>query len=340
MTQAYYLGVEGGNTKTVALLAHADGTVVGAARGVGSDIYAYADPADALAVLRGVVDDALAQAGATAESVGRAVLCLAGADWPEDVALILEDLRTWLPTTDLDVRHDSQGHLWAGHPDGHGVAVAFGTALAIGAGNRDGRSWSSGNWLPLSGATGIAHDAVQAAFAAHLGWGEPTVLAEVLPRAYGLADVHELSHLLTSRNPTAGTTVRMPDLSPLVLDAVVDGDAVASALLDRHVERLARYIRSAAVQVGLQAPYQVSLGGGPTRHHDQAVLRRLVDAVGPDTPVSLCRREAAVGTVVKALHDGRLPTTSLADDVLARLDATSPDHDFYATLTRTDETCA
>ncbi|MGZ4503936.1 MAG: N-acetylglucosamine kinase [Nocardioidaceae bacterium] len=329
MSERLYLGVEGGNTKTVALLARPDGTVVGAARGAGSDIYAYPDPADALAVLHRVVDQALNQAGASSDAVARGVFCLAGADWPEDVTLLEDGLRAPLPSTESEVRHDSQGHLWAGHPDGHGVAVAFGTALAIGAGHRDGGSWSSANWLPLSGAHGLGHDAVQAAFAAHLGFGDPTVLAEELPRFYGVDGVHELSHLLTCRNPHDRTTVRFPDLAPLVLDAVADGDSVASAILDRHVAGLARYVAAASALVGLEPGYAVTLGGGPTRHHDRAVLRRLAAAVGDSASVTLCRREPAVGTLVKALHDD---LGSVGDDVLARLDATSPAHDFYATL--------
>ena len=50
------LGVDGGNSKTVAVLADLDGVVVAAARGSGSDIYAVAEPAEAIDVVVGLVD--------------------------------------------------------------------------------------------------------------------------------------------------------------------------------------------------------------------------------------------------------------------------------------------
>lgn len=333
MSPRLFLGVDGGDTKTVALVAAADGTVLGAARGVGSDIYAYADPADALAVLHDVVDRALAQAGATSDAVRHAVFCLAGADWPEDITLLENGLRPVVPRAEVEILHDSQGHLWAGHPDGQGIAIAFGTCLAVGSRNADGRSWSSTNWLELSGSTGLGHDAVQAAFQAHLGFGAPTVLATTLPPAFGVQGVHELSHLLTNRNTLGRSHVRMADLGPLVLDAAADGDAVASAIVDRHVQRLATYVKASADLVGLAPPYHVSLGGGPTRHEDQAVLHRLRAAVDPTTTVTLCRREPAVGALVKALGGA-------GPEVLTRLDTTAPLAEFYATHPRTDVTRA
>ena len=92
------LGVDGGNTKTVAVVAAADGTILGAARILRtSDIYAV-PPDVAVAIHHEVADQALASAGLAPDSVSvSAAFSLAGADWPEDIALLEHRLRTRWP---------------------------------------------------------------------------------------------------------------------------------------------------------------------------------------------------------------------------------------------------
>jgi len=57
-----YLGVDGGNTKTLALVATADGAIVGAGRGGPCDIYDVAHPDAAIGNVLDAVRDALAGA--------------------------------------------------------------------------------------------------------------------------------------------------------------------------------------------------------------------------------------------------------------------------------------
>ena len=323
------LGVDGGDTKTVALIASRDGLVVGAARGAGSDIYAYPDPADAIAVLRDVITRALDQAGAEAREVDNAVFCLAGADWPEDLALLQEALVGFLPDTEVEVHHDSQAHLWAGHPDGVGIGVAFGTALAVGSRNADGREWSSTNWVELNGSLGLGHLALRAVLDAHLGVSPGTLLSQMMPPVFGVSDVDELAHLLTSRDHLGRSHVRIAEVGPIVLDASAAGDAVARLIVDRQLARLAEYVAAAGRLVDLPRPWHVSLGGGPTRHPSNAILDGLRAAVDDDTTVTLCVREPVAGCLLKARHAAGLGNDR---DVLRGLDATTPDPSFFVTL--------
>ena len=59
----YILGVDGGNTKTIALVARIDGTIVGAGRGGCGDIYGGAGPSGAIAEIERAVLGALTAAG-------------------------------------------------------------------------------------------------------------------------------------------------------------------------------------------------------------------------------------------------------------------------------------
>jgi N-acetylglucosamine kinase-like BadF-type ATPase len=323
------LGVDGGDTKTVALVTSRDGLVVGTARGAGSDIYDYPDPADAIAVLADVITRALAQAGADVREVANAVFCLAGADWPEDLELLQTSLDALLPDASVEVHHDSQGHVWAGHPDGVGIGVAFGTALAMGSRNADGREWSSTNWVELNGSLGLGHHAMRAVLDARLGVSAETLLSQTMPLVFGVGDVDEMAHLLTNRAHLGRHHAKLSHVGPLVLDAAAAGDEVARGIVDRQLARLAEYVAAAGRIVDLPRPWHVSLGGGPTRHESNAIFDGLQRAVDESTTVTLCRREAVVGSVLKARHSAGLEND---EDTLSRLDATTPDHAFFATL--------
>ena len=59
------VGVDGGNTKTIALVATIDGTVVGAGRAGCADIYAWPAAASAIEQVVAAAEAALSAAGAT-----------------------------------------------------------------------------------------------------------------------------------------------------------------------------------------------------------------------------------------------------------------------------------
>src|SRR5436305_10147675 len=83
------LAVDGGNTKTIALVATLDGTILGAGRGGCSDIYnaeagtEWPDSAAAaMANVEYAVVGALQGAQVKASDLATAVFSMAGADWP------------------------------------------------------------------------------------------------------------------------------------------------------------------------------------------------------------------------------------------------------------------
>src|SRR5947199_3112408 len=96
----YVLGVDGGNTKTVALIASLDGTILGAGRGGCGDIYnasagtLWPDSASAaVANIEYTVNAALDAAGIKAADLVTSVFNMAGADWPEDSSICRQRCR-------------------------------------------------------------------------------------------------------------------------------------------------------------------------------------------------------------------------------------------------------
>jgi len=155
------LGVDGGNTKTVALVARGDGTVIGSGRAGCADVYGAESPEAAIEAIVSAVADALTVSGVPGSALDAAVFCLAGADWPEDYALHHRELtsRIGLART-ATVYNDAIATLRAGTPDAVGVAAVVGTGGAIAGRNERGETWHLGFWPDSCGARPLGREAL------------------------------------------------------------------------------------------------------------------------------------------------------------------------------------
>lgn len=310
------VAVDGGNTKTLAVVAALDGRVLGASGGGCADIYNAPSPAAALTVIEVAVGAALAQAGLGCESIAAATFSLAGADWPEDFELLERELwqRLDLPVAPVVV-HDSLGALRAGSPRWEGIAAVAGTGTAVGARRADGRSFHLGFWPDGAGARDLADAALAAVYRADLGLGPETALTAHALELYGAVDPIALLHEFTRRG---GLQVGDQDrLAPVVLHAADAGDAVAREIVLGRGRMLGAQARASAVRAGLPlAGTLVVLAGGVLQHPTEL----FADAVMAELPGAVPTRFSAP-PVVGALMLGfdRLDLPSDADALAASL---------------------
>jgi N-acetylglucosamine kinase-like BadF-type ATPase len=243
------LGVDGGNTKTIAAAASSDGTILGSGRVLRrSDIHAV--PIDqALAVY----DEAagLALAGIPGDPRPRVVAAfsLAGADWPEDDALLRARLAERWPG--VVVVNDAIGALRAAIPDGPGVVIVCGTGTATGARGPDGRTWHSGFWQEAQGGHELGVRALQAIYRSELGIDPPTAITDRVLAFTGEHDVEALLHHATGREVVDRRDPAV--LAPILLEAADAGDPTAADIVDRHGASLARMALAAARRVGIDS---------------------------------------------------------------------------------------
>ena len=87
MDPTSFLAVDGGNTKTEAVVLTADGAVLGRGLAGQSDI-SETDQETAFGALYAAVNQALNQADKSVTDLGGSAFRLAGCDWPEDEALL------------------------------------------------------------------------------------------------------------------------------------------------------------------------------------------------------------------------------------------------------------
>jgi N-acetylglucosamine kinase-like BadF-type ATPase len=321
--RTFVLGVDGGNTKTVALVARPDGAVVGAGRGGCSDIYGAPSFDAAIGEIEAAVRGALPP-GASVEEVTTAVFSLAGADWDEDKDDLRAALAALVPRAGVTVVNDAIGALRAGTDDGVGVSVVVGTGGCVGAAAPAGLEWHSSWWALHTGAWAIGSDALQAVYTAELGTAPPTTLTAATLELFGAETVEQVLHGFTRRGGRGSWDAAL--LTPSVLRLAREGDAVAEGIVRQHGAKLGDVARVAAAKVGLESGYPLVLLGGVLRGEGSEILVEEIVTRLPQADPVRPTREPAVGGLLAALDR----TGEEYDPGL--VDATLPGADVFETL--------
>ena len=276
MTQPLVVGVDGGNTKTVAAVATTTGQLLGTGAGGCTDVYGAPSEEEALTTLARVVKDALSAAGAEPRHVVATVASLAGADWPEDYELYRSELRARVGLGgSIVVVNDGVGPVRLAGPAGTGVAVVVGTGAAVGSRGPEGRIWHGSFWLPGGGVGWLGQRALDAVSRAALGLAPPTSLSARLLRHFEVEDEQALLYKFTRRPHSAARETWRQEAGAIVLDADGSGDEVARGIVSRSAEALAPFVVLAAEKVGITGDFMVVLTGGLIRHPTTTLARSL-----------------------------------------------------------------
>jgi N-acetylmuramic acid 6-phosphate etherase len=276
-SEELYLGIDGGGTHTVALLGDRAGTVLGRGTAGPSNRQAVGTER-AMAALDEAVSAAFAAAGRTRGPVASACLGLAGADRPEDQAVIREWAERVRLAGQVEVTSDAAILLAAGTPEGWGLVLIAGTGSIAFGRAADGRRARAGGWGHLLGDEGSAYAlviaALQAVARAADGRGPATSLTERLLARLG---VSQPQGLIAAVYRSGRDRADLAALAPLVVEAAED-DAVAAAIVEEAAAELAQAGAAVALQLGWSGPLPVALAGGlllGSEGYRERVLRRL-----------------------------------------------------------------
>jgi len=154
--KAFLIGVDGGGSKTVALLSDSDGRLLGLGTG-GPSNYHVTGMQAAGAALTQSVRAAFANAGLEPCSPRAICLGLSGVDRPADQAEIQAWLDAEMPGTQAVIVNDAELVLAAGTPAGWGVALICGTGSIAYGRTQEGRTARAGGWGYLLGDEGSGY---------------------------------------------------------------------------------------------------------------------------------------------------------------------------------------
>lgn len=296
-TPSHLLAVDGGNTKTIALVVDRAGQLQGVGTTGTSDIYHAASPAAAIDEILAAASQAMAAAGVRVGDLAVAAFGLAGADWPEDMQLLERELGRRIPTRrEPLVVNDAIGALWSVAGDADGVVAVCGTYIAVAASGPAGR-WYSSFWQERGGGVPLAEAALDAVRRAELDTGPHTRLRERLLAAAHVGSVEDLLHRFTCRaRPPLSELGR---LAPLVFDAADDGDQVALALVLEQARSVSLTVTAALNRTALSGPYELFLTGGLCRHPSRLLSDALAGLL-PGSTVTVSQAEPVMGIAAMA----------------------------------------
>jgi N-acetylglucosamine kinase-like BadF-type ATPase len=248
----YFMGVDGGGTKTTATVIdddlHTCGTATTGAsneRSVGG-----AEASDHIAM---AVRDALDQAGLQLEDIACICMCLSGFDTELDLHVPERAIRTLRFSGKIIVENDVVG-AWAGATNaGAGVVTIAGTgATALGM-NQHGDFWRTDGWDYVLGDSGSAYAIGLAGLRLAMkmldGRLEPTLLLDRLHEAFGVHDGVGMRRIADS--PQFGKR-EIAGFARQVSLAAEAGDQLARTLLSRAGEELAENVIAIVSILGMQ----------------------------------------------------------------------------------------
>ena len=256
------LGLDGGGSKTLALLADAKGRVVG--RGsAGASNYQNIGETAAWAALDTAIAAAFADAGLPPGAVAAVGLGLAGVDRPEDRALFEGWAARRFGGAPVVIANDAELVLAAGTPAGWGIALISGTGSIVFGRSPHGEIARAGGWGHVMGDEGsgyaIGVEALRAVMRGYDGRGQATALTDAVLAHWSLATPTDLVGRVYRESDG---TAEIATLAALVDAAAGDGDAVAADILGAAGRELALTVQAVVRRLALPMPVPCALAGG------------------------------------------------------------------------------
>jgi N-acetylglucosamine kinase len=233
-----FLGVDGGQSGTLAMIGDETGRVVGSGEGGPCNHAAAGEGRRKLeSAVAESVGAACAQAGLDWPTVRFDAACFGMSGGPDDKREILAGI---LQAATLTVTNDAVIALAGATATGQGIITIAGTGSIAFGRNRSGRTARAGGWGYVFGDEGggfdIARQALRAALRMEEGWGPRTSLREILLAETGGRDVNDVLHRFYS---PAWPRSRVAKLARAVDAAAQESDAVAAEILRGEAQQLA-----------------------------------------------------------------------------------------------------
>lgn len=294
----YFLGIDGGGTKTHAVITDSSHRIVG------EGFSGAANPlrvglAEAVAHIEQAVEEACAQAGIDIGDIDSACAAIAGINHPIHYHTMKDALDEALRISGLELVTDARAALEGALDGKPGLVVIAGTgSIAIGI-NEAGEQARAGGFGPTLSDEGSGYDiarrALQAVVSAFDGRSTATLLTELVCKKLGVASPADLPGVIYNSD---SETVDIAPLAELVGEAANEGDTVAREILSGAGSDLGRLAVSVIEKLGLaSSAFRIACVGSVFRSGEfvLASLREAVSRVAPRAEVGSPLHPPAMG---------------------------------------------
>lgn len=262
----YALGVDGGATKTVAVVGDETGKVLGVGLG-GPTNYQINGIDTAMSHLGGAVSQALTAAGILVPQIERAVFGLAGADFQMDFDALSGGISRLYPDLPFSITNDTWVGFRAGTEKDFGGVVISGTGANYAAAAPDGRKVTGRGmgyeWGSEGGAGSLIRQVMHHAFRSHDGTGPKTGLEEAVLSLLDFPSYDDLSLYMYKVHGEFGHIyMKVAQLVPALFGLAFKGDKVAQEILVDTGRVMGEIIGGMMASLGMQEePADVVLVG-------------------------------------------------------------------------------
>ncbi|MDE0199645.1 MAG: hypothetical protein OXK78_15685 [Caldilineaceae bacterium] len=265
---AYFLGIDGGATKTHIILSNGTGRLVGEGQS-GPSNYHIVGVEQAAANLSAAISQALTPSAVFPSEVKAACAGMAGFDGPSDQKQLHQILTSALKASGLQCSWRSLNDsvvAWGGAFHGSpGALIAAGSgavAFAVGEDGRSARADGLGHWLGDAGSGyDIGRRGLRAALAALDKRGSATHLTEHFHAIAGSTQQEWIGWIAGLDSSISYAHEQLRSFAPSVFEAAASGDAVARSILNEAGAALAGTAASVLRKVGLLTEPQVATAG-------------------------------------------------------------------------------
>jgi N-acetylglucosamine kinase-like BadF-type ATPase len=322
----YFLGVDGGASKTHALLLDEGGQALGFGD-AGCGNHQIHGLQAAVIEIEKAARGALSGARVKEVPIDVACFCLAGADLEEDYAMLQPAMEALNLARLVVVKNDTMAVMRSGLTQSWGVGVICGTGFNAAGRSKDGRELIlpalgdiSGDW---GGGGTLSMEMIRLVMRAWDGRGKPTALTGLILKALKLPSVEELLRDLYHERISHE---KLLGLVPLLFEAAEAGDEPSRELLIRMGAEVALTANTFIRRCNLEdEEVEVVLGGGVFKGKGSLLLdtvKQEIRSVYPQAKIIRPRFEPVVGAALLAME-----TLGYVVDVniYARLEQTLPE---------------
>ena len=298
----YVIGVDGGGTKTHAVLVGLDGSVAADSCGGPSNLQREGIHRASITIFE-LFLECCRKAQCTAENVQNIVLGLAGAGRVSDRAELIDNLlahgvKRKFPLKRVQVETDVRIALEAAFAGGPGIVLIGGTGSVALYRTEDNQFLRAGGWGYIFGDEGsgyaIGRDGLNAVFRQHDGRSEKTLLTKKAFEHYGQENIDGLMTKIYIDHADIAS------FAPKVFEASVERDRVANGILIRNATELVEHVRVLVMQVRPKKKLPVALMGGlleAENVYSKTVREKIIHAL-PHVVVQKPKFDAAFGAAI------------------------------------------
>ncbi|HEX4771741.1 MAG TPA: BadF/BadG/BcrA/BcrD ATPase family protein [Bryobacteraceae bacterium] len=297
----YFLGIDGGQSSTTAVIGDESGNVIGRGTGGPCNHVAAAEAKEKFSrAINGSLGEACQSAQLDVNTLFFAGACLGFSGGPEDKEAYT---RALIRSQRYKITHDAEIALTGAHAGAPGIIIIAGTGSMAFGRNAEGKTARAGGWGYIFGDEGGAFDlvkrAVRSVLAAEEGWGAQTLLSNLLLNAAGFATANQLLHgFYTPQWDRA----RIAKLAPLVTQAAETGDACAMQIIEAAAAKLAWYVQGVYAHIFEDEHPPVATVGGAFQSNllRDGFVRHVLELTG--CAVVLPKLGPAEGALLEAMR--------------------------------------